>query len=220
MKDQELIRMLSMTGKDRITLYLSQSKVEQVYVQTVAQVTELVRTTSKGGNISGSILGFLGTEITAEGGLEAKVAMTPLLQAITAEKAAEHAERLVDLTRQQPVEGSLIRYIGSAQFTTMASPLTPDGAGISQQACDIVSHRRTIQEEIIKWKNKDAATAVLTFTKGNAVYASVASTESLDINLFASYFKEIHFGILCRMEGVERNGVTFLDPIWLWYEAP
>ena len=223
MKDQELIRKLSMTGKDRVTLYLSESKVEQVYVQTVAQVTELVRTTSKGGNISGSILGFLGAEITAEGGLEAKVAMTPLLQAITAEKAAEQAERLVDLTRQQPVEGSLMRYIGPAQFTRMASPLTPltpDGAGIPQQACDIVSQRRKIQEEIIKWKNKDAATAVLTFTKGNAVYASIASTESLDINLFSSYFQEKLFGILCRMEGPEKNGVKFLDPIWLWYEVP
>jgi hypothetical protein len=149
MNDQELIRKLSMTGKDRVTLYLSQSKVEHVYVQTVAQVTELVRTTNEGGKISGSILGFLGAEITDEGGLEAKVAMTPLLQAITAEKAAEQAERLVDLTRQQAVEGSLMRYIGPARFTTMASPLTPDGAAIPQQACDIVSQRRQIQEEIL-----------------------------------------------------------------------
>ena len=219
MKDQELIRKLSMTGKTRVTLYLSQSKVEHIYVQTVAQVTELVRTTNKGAKVSGGILGFLGAEITAEGELEAKVAMTPLLQAITAERAAEEAESLVDLTRQLPVQGSLMRHIGPARFTTMASPLTPDGAAIPQQACDTVSQRRQVQNEIIRLKNKDAATVVLTFTKGNAVYASIASTESLDVNLFASYFQEPTFGILCRMEGAAKNGVTFLDPIWIWYEA-
>jgi hypothetical protein len=220
MKDRELIRKLSITGKDRVTLYLSQSKVEQVYVQTVAQVTELVRTTNKGGKISGSILGFLGTEITAGGGLEAKVAMNPLLQAIAAEKAAEQAERLVDLTIQQPVDGKLMRYIGPARFTTMTSPLTPDSAAIPQQACDIVSQRKQIQEEIIKWKNKDGGTVVLTFTNGNAVYASIASTESLDVNLFASYFQQPHVGILCRMESTAKHSVTFLDPIWIWHEAP
>src|SRR5688572_3419940 len=107
MKDQELIRKLSMTGKDRVTMYLCQSKVEHLYLQTVAQVAELIRTTKKGGKLSGkmsgSILGFLGAEITAEGGaegeLEARVAMTPLLQAITSEKAAERAQRLIDLTK-------------------------------------------------------------------------------------------------------------------------
>src|SRR5262249_25808344 len=151
--------------------------------------------------------------VNAEGGLEAKVSITPFLQAMTAEKAAEQAERLVDLTTQYAVQGPLMRYIGPALFTTIASHLNPDAAAISPPAWEIISRRRQTQEEIMKWKNKDAATVVLTFTKDKAVYASIASTESLDVNLFASYFQQPIVGILCRMEGVPEDDVTFLDPI-------
>jgi hypothetical protein len=86
------------------------------------------------------------------------------------------------------------------------------------QACSLKF--RIGKARIIKWKNKDAATVVLTFMKGNAVYASIASTESLDVNLFARYFQQPLVGILCRMEGAAKNGVTSLDPIWIWHEAP
>jgi hypothetical protein len=220
MEDQELIKKLSTTGKDRVTLYLSPSKVEHTYVQTVAQVTELIRKRKVGGKISGSILGFLGLEVNEEGGLEAKVSMTPFLQAMITEKAAEQAKRLVDLTTEYAVQGPLMRYTGPALFTTMASHLNPNPATIPLLAWEIISRRRQTQEEIMKWKNKDAGTVVLTFTKDKVVYASIASTESLDVNLFGSYFQQPIVGILCRMEGAPEDDVTFLDPIWIWHEAP
>ena len=219
MNESELIKKLSKTGKDRVTLYLSESKVEQIYIQTVSQVTEMVRSENKGGKISGSILGFLGSEIAAQRGLETKVAMTPLLQAIAAEKAAEQTERLVDLAEQPPVEGKLIRYIGTAKFTTSSTQLTPDNVSIPANACKVVLQKQLIQEEIIRWKNKDAGTVVLTFTNHEHVYASIASTESLDVNLFASYHQQPIVGMLCRIEDATNQDVSFLDPIWIWHEV-
>ena len=72
---------------------------------------------------------------------------------------------------------------------------------------------------MIRWKYKEAGTVVLTFTQGRSVFAAIASTESLDVNPFASYYQEPLVGILCRMEGSEKDGVIFLDPIWIWHEA-
>ena len=219
MDELDLIKKLSKTGRDRVTLYLSESKVEQISVQTVSQATEMIRSENKGGKISGSILGFLGSEIAAQGGLEAKVAITPLLQAIAAEKAAEQTERLVDLAEQPPVEGKLIRYIGPAKFTTSSNQLTPDNASITADACKAVLQKKLIQEEIIRWKNKDASTVVLTFTNHDDVYAAIASTESLDVDLFASYHQQPLVGMLCRVEDAMNQEVTFLDPIWIWHET-
>ncbi len=220
MNDDELIKALSATGKSRVTLYLSPAKVESVYLQSVAQVTELVRSGKHGGKLSGSLLGFLGAEVAAEGALEAKVAMTPLLQAIAAEKAAEQAGPLIDLTRQAPTQGRLMRYIGPARFHLTTPPAESEKPPLSQAAWDIITQRRLVQEEIIRWKNKDAKTVVLAFTQGPMVFASIASSESLNENLFASYFREPVVGILCRMEGAAQQAVTFLDPIWIWHEAP
>lgn len=137
MDDVELVKKLSITGKNRVTLYLSAPKVESIYLQTVA----------------------------------------------------EEAGQLIDVTRQEPLEGRLMRYIGPAKFTTMTAALSPGLAGIPQAACEVVSQRRHIQEEIIRWKKKDVGTVVLRFTLGPAVYASIASTESLDENLLSSYFQ-------------------------------
>jgi hypothetical protein len=101
----------------------------------------------------------------------------------------------------------------------MASGITPSEAAIPQWACDLVSQRRQIQQNILKWKDKDIGTIVLTFMNHNMVYASIASTESLDFGLFASYHREPPVGILCRKEGAVESGVTFLDPIWIWHES-
>ena len=194
-------------------------EVEHIYVQTVAQVIEFVQTRKKGGKASVD-LGFLGAEVGAEGELEAKVAVTPLLQAITAEKATERTKGLIDLTKQRAIQGRLMRYIGLARFVVEPSSETPAPGLISQHEWDIVSQKRQTQEAIMKWKNKDAKAVVLTFKTYMGVYVSIASTDWLDDNLFVRYFQEPLTGILCRMEGTARSGVTFLDPIWIWHEAP
>ena len=67
MDNYKLIKKLSMTGKARVTLYLSPSKTEQIYLQTVTQVTELVQKRKKGGKVSVD-LGFLGAGIGGEFG--------------------------------------------------------------------------------------------------------------------------------------------------------
>jgi hypothetical protein len=224
MNVQELIKKGSLTGEDRRTLYLSEFKAHEVYIQTVAQVTEMVETEKGGGKVSMDLNEILKLPLKLEGqlerGFEQKVAITPLLQAMVIERAAEQAGLLIDLTiGQKPVNGPLIRgplmrYIGMARFDMEPwEDKTPD-ATIPQAAWGIISKKRAYQERVFKWNNNHAA--VLTFTIENAVYASIASSESLTQG-FRHYYRTPPFSMLCRMVGPAEEGVTLLDPIWIWH---
>lgn len=218
MEDYELVKKLSFTGKYRNELYLSPSKIENLYVQRVAQIAEIARSGSVKGGVSGNILSFLGAEVSGEKGLESKVAITPLLQAIIAENAARESKALIDLTAQAPRAGELARYIGPANITLMNNDLTQEKSGISAKACLAINSRRKIQEEILQFSKPNIRTVVMTFVAQNTVFAAIASAEFIHDSGLASYFNGPTFGILCMTEDILPE-VTFLNPLWIWHEA-
>lgn len=139
MDDHEIVQELSWSGSPRASLYLSPSKVEQRYVQTVGQVSEFVRSSREGGKLSASLLKIIGGEWSTEDGF-------------------------------------------------------------------------------IRFKDDRVRTAVITFKVRDRTYASIASTDFVDLGLLASYWQSGTFGILGRLER-SLAGVSFLAPLWIWSEG-
>ena len=219
MDDTELVKRLSFSGKYRNTLYLAAQKIERYYIQKVALATEITRNKKSGGKVSASLFTFLGADVSEEKSLAAKVAITPMLQAIAAENAARQSRTLVDLISVIPSQGELLLYVGPARFIRMNEPLVPEMTEFPGSSCERISERRRIQEEILRMKDDKIRTVVLIFAVHDKMFASIASTEFIEYGLFGSYYAEHHFGILCTMEGKAEREVTFLDPLWIWHEA-
>lgn len=218
MEDHELVKKLSLTGKYRNELYLAPAKIENLYIQRVSQIVEIARTGIRKGGLSGNILGFLGADVSAEKGLESRVAVTPLLQAIIAENAARESKTLIDLREQQPQVGELAHYVGNACITIMDKDLTQADTGVSPDVCMAINNRKHTQEQILRFKGPDIRTVVLSFTAQDTVFAAIASTEFLNTGGLASYIGGPTYGILCIIEDVTPEA-TFLNPLWVWHEA-
>ncbi len=218
MEDRELVKNLSFTGKLRTTLYISPPKIESVYVQRVSQVTELSQNQNFKGGLKGDILGFLGADLSGEKGLGSKVAINPMLQAIIAENAAQKLKRIIDISSSVSEAGELLRYIGPAQFTLMDHELEAADSELPAEICQTIETKRKIQEKIWRFKDDTVRSVLLTFVVNDQIFASIASTDFIDINTFSSYFGEPDFGVLCMIEDIHPQ-VTFLNPLWVWNEA-
>lgn len=219
MDDADLVTRLTATGEPRVPLYLAPSKIEHLYLQTVTAVTEVTRSRGKNDKVSGNLFGFLGGELSAEDGIEARVAVNPLLQALVLERAASEFDQLIDLASIPPEHGRVLRYVGPARFVQMRQEVAAGVAGLSKDAAGIIAQRRKIQEEVIRFRDDNMRTVVLAFEANRTQFAAIASTEFIDLNPFSSYFTYTQFGILCRLEGPATEEVTFLDPLWIWYEG-
>ena len=219
MNETELMAKLLPTDKTRVPLYLAPSKIENLYLQTVTAVTELTRSMRDHDKLSGNIFGFLGGEISAEEGLELRIAVNPLLQALVIERAANESKQLIDLAFTPPEQGKVVRYVGPARFIQMNQEIIPDVAGLSRDVATSIARRRKIQEDVLRFRDDKIRTVVLVFQANGVQFAAIASTEFINISSFSSYFTYTEFGVLCRLEGPPIDEVTFLDPIWIWYEG-
>lgn len=217
MDDQELVKSLSPTGKPRATLYLAQEKVEQLYVQSVALVTEFVRSAKQGGRLSASLLKIIGAEVSEEETLSAKIHLGPLLQAILIENAGAHANALLDLSLRDAEAGTLLKYVGDARIAVMDMPVLPSKS-VTERDCEVITRERETQEKVLRFRDDKVGTIVLTASPRGAVLASIASTESTNLNFLASYSRNPPFGILGRMEN-RIEDVTFISPLWVWREG-
>jgi hypothetical protein len=218
MDDYEAVQKLSLSGRPRITLYLSHPKIEQLYVQSTGQVSEFVRSGKEAGKISASILKLLGAEYSEERGLSARISLTPMLQAVLIENVAREGHQLVDLSVEPPTKGQLLVYVGPASLTLMDDPIDQVQTGFQPGACEIVSSERLAQEKILRFKDDRIRTIVLTFQSRGKAMASIASTEFVELGLLASYCQSAEYGIMGRLERTIEE-VVFISPLWIWSEG-
>ena len=217
MNEFDWIKKLSLTGKLRNTLYMEDKKVENYFIQKISAVTEVTQKKDMVAKAGFSILGFLG-DISGGEGFETSVKTKPMLQAIVAENAARELNTLIDLGSAEPIGGDILYYLGPARIT-IPSPDNPLVAEeLPPNSCSRIMDRKQNQDEALQWLEKESKTILLTFVARDTVFAAIASTKWVDANIFSSYHAQEHFGILCTMEGKPEPEVTFLNPLWIWYE--
>ena len=219
--ENQIVKLLSPTKNIRHTLYLAPLKVESYYIQKVAQAQEFIRKKELTGTTKLGLQDILGGEIAGMEGIEERVAMKPMLQALVAEKAARVTNSLIDLATRTPIPGELLFYVGTARFTSWDERVNPAKTGFSSEVCQRITEVRKTQEKVIRYNDEKLGTVVLTFVRNFQVYAAIASTEFMKdhISSYSSYFTYNHFGILCTLEGMHDSDITFLDPLWIWYET-
>jgi hypothetical protein len=218
MDDYEIVKSLSPTGTARATLYLSPSKVDELFLQTVGAITEFARSSQTSGKVGlGGVFGLFGGEISKEKVLEAKTSLSPLLKAMLIDKVGRDNGQVVDLALQPAIEGKLLSYVGPGHLILMNSLLTSEETGLELNTCLVIEDNRKKQESVLRFANDNHRTIVLSFASHGKNFASIASTEHVEFGMLASYASGPIYGILCRFESKIKE-VTFLSPLWIWVD--
>jgi hypothetical protein len=217
MNEQEIVEQLSSTHRPRASLYLSAKKIEDLYSQTVTQITEIVRSAKISGKISASLFRLIEVEGSAESGLAGKFSISSMLQALLIETAESERGELVDLTTSSAAGGRLLKYTGPGSITLMNEPVLPNVVDLPPPLCNVISQERNRQERLLRFSNDNVRSIVLTFKNDRAIFASIASTEGVDLGTLASYGSP-PFGFLGRLE-TSQTGIDFLSPLWIWRDG-
>ncbi|MGA1841616.1 MAG: hypothetical protein ACMUIU_13420 [bacterium] len=218
MDETGIVKEISKTKKARAPLYLNNEKIGFFFSQKLGDLSNLVASKKLGSEISASLLKIIGSKVDSESGLEATIQLSPVIKAILLEAQAREAKELLDLAKHAPRQNSWLVYIGPGRFVIWNQKISHENSGLDEATAKVIQKEREDQEKMLRfWNDKIRTVVWLANAKGRTI-ASIASTDWINGNLFASYVGAPIQGILGRYEK-KIEDIVFVSPFWIWGET-
>lgn len=222
----EIVSALSETKKSRLTLYLNERRVKQLYDQSIREIEQLVEqlvvTKELGEKLGGGIKTFVsfGGEVAEKEGYAAQLRFSPELMAVLLEYRTKRDARLLDPSLDEPIQDdALIRYVGASHIISHQKDVDAVETGWTTALAQVVQRERIrVQDEAKDLYDKEARTMVwVASPNAKRKLASIGFLRNVDPGNYISYSPLEHFGILGRFTR-EIEGVMFVSPLWIWHE--
>jgi len=210
MKADKLISALENSKTSRVTLFLNERRVAQLFRDKVARINKIITSEELGPEFSSSLGGILGIKISAKKGISHDLDISPDEKALLIDIFEKDRGNMYSVDDTDIPKGALLSYVGQSQITLDEQLLTTETSMLPHNLTEILQQKRDFQA-----KGTKKGTIVWS-SKSSKFLASICYMDSVvDPGIAYSYFKG-KYGIMGTKED-ELNGLITISPRWIWY---